>query len=147
MFVVKRNLPEDLELVKQYAMSFLLTPYSWGGSGFAGIDCSGLTQEILLAAGIDPVGDQTAQGLFNHFMNPKHGKTGEPKLGALAFYGENHQKITHVVWCLNSFLMIEAGGGGSKVNDRQDAIDANAFVRVRPIHRRKDLLAIINPVY
>lgn len=147
MFVVKRDLPTDISIIKEYALSFLLKPYRWAGDDFSGIDCSGLVQEILMAAGIDPVGDQTAQTLFNYFMDPKNGKTGEPQLGALAFYGESHMKITHVAFCMSSFLMIEAGGGGSKVNTVQDAIATNAFVRIRPILRRKDLIACILPKY
>jgi len=147
MFVIKRVLADDMEFVKQYALSFLLKNYKFGGDDFSGIDCSGLVQEILMAAGIDPVGDQTAQTLFNYFIDPKNGTSGEPRLGSLAFYGESHLKISHIAWCLTSYLMIEAGGGTSKTNTVQDAIDKNAFVRVRPIHRRKDLIAIINPKY
>ena len=45
---------------------------------------------------------------------------------------------------VDEFLeMIEAGGGGSRVTDLENAIKYNAFVRVRPIARRSDLVAVI----
>lgn len=147
MFVVKRVLADDMEFIKDYAVSFLLTKYIYGGDDFAGIDCSGLVQEILMAAGIDPEGDQTAQTLFNYFIDPKYGSAGEPRLGALAFYGSSHLQISHIAWCLNSYLMIEAGGGSSNTLTERDAMARNAFVRLRPIHRRRDLVAIILPKY
>ena len=49
-------------------MQFVGTPYVWGGNNvMEGLDCSGYTQVILRAAGLDPKGDQTSQGLYDHF--------------------------------------------------------------------------------
>ncbi len=43
------------------AESFLHTPYVWGGNSAAGIDCSGLAQASLLAAGLSCPGDSDMQ--------------------------------------------------------------------------------------
>lgn len=43
------------------AEMFLHTPYFWGGNSAAGIDCSGLAQAALLAAGIPCPGDSDLQ--------------------------------------------------------------------------------------
>ena len=43
------------------AESLLNTPYLWGGNSAAGIDCSGLAQAALLAAGIACPGDSDLQ--------------------------------------------------------------------------------------
>jgi cell wall-associated NlpC family hydrolase len=135
-----------VKLVVEYALSFLGKPYKWAGDDpLAGWDCSGLVQEILASAGIDPPGDQTAQGLFDHFE--KNGKYGVYGPGALAFFGESTRKISHVGFCLDTYRMVEAGGGGSKTLTEQDAITQNAFVRIRLIKARKDFQAVIMPFY
>ncbi len=135
-----------MNLLIDYAMSFVGTPYKWGGATpIGGIDCSGLVQCILSAAGIDPIGDQTAQALYNYFET--NGSVNTYGAGALAFYGESVAKVTHVAFCVDQYRMIEAGGGGSKVNTLQDAIVHEAFVRVRLIKSRKDLVSVIKPRY
>lgn len=135
-----------MEVVCRYALEWVGTPYRWGGDDHSGMDCSGFAQEILAAAGEDPPGDQTAQGLFNIFqksgvLNPRQ------HAGALCFYGRSATKITHVGFCLNQYQMIEAGGGGSRTKTEADAIRDNAFIRVRLINRRQDLVSIIRPMY
>jgi cell wall-associated NlpC family hydrolase len=64
--------------------------------------------------------------------------------GALCFYGKP-EDITHVGVALTQRTMIEAGGGGSKTLTLEDAIKQNALVRLRPIRRRSDLVAVIAP--
>lgn len=130
------------EIIESYALSFLGLPYRWGGDDpIAGFDCSGLVIEILQAAGVFPRGrDLTASGLANFYAVEK-----SPKFGALVFYGK--PKITHVGFCLNSELMLEAGGGGSKTNTEKDAEAQNAFIRIRPIASRSDIAGYRYPDY
>lgn len=109
-----------------------------------GYDCSGFVQELLASVGEDPSGDQTAHSLYKHFK--RYGKESSPESGCLAFFG-SHERIGHVTFCIDRFRMIEAGGGGSKVKTREDAALKNAYIRIRPISNRSDLVAIIKPEY
>lgn len=138
---IKMNIDELIN----YAKSFLGLPYIWGGDDpIKGFDCSGLIQEILESVGIDPPGDQTAHQLYEHFK--KVGTICPPEKGALVFFG-SMDKVTHIALCLDELHMLEAGGGGSKCLTRDDAAIQNAFVRIRPIARRKDKVCFIMPKY
>ena len=129
----------------QYAHSFLGKPYIWGGDDpILGFDCSGLVQELLASVGMDPPGDQTAHNLYMHFINEPH--TSKAKAGSLAFFGPR-PKVTHVGFMIDKWRMVEAGGGGSRTKTVADAAAQNAYIRIRPIHRRTDLIAIIHPNY
>lgn len=130
-----------------YAMTFVGTPYIWGGDEpLVGFDCSGFVQEVLSSIGADPPGDQTSQTLYNHFAHDGL-IIDKPMQGSVVFFGRGEDMVTHVALCIDSHRMIEAGGGNRQCKNRQDAITYNAFVRVRPIKSRRDLVAIINPYY
>jgi len=134
---------EMIEVACDYAMQFAGTPYIWGGNNpLEGFDCSGFAQEILAAMGLDPRGDQTAQMLYDHFI--EEGIEMEPQRGCLAFFGEE-ERITHVAFCLSEDQMIEAGGGGRACKDEESAAAHGAYVRVRALDARSDLVACIYP--
>lgn len=134
-----------MKLLIDYALQLVGLPYRWGGDDtIEGFDCSGLAQELLASVGFDPPGDQTAEGLRQHFM--EHGRPlNMPQVGALVFYGK--EKATHVAFCVDFFRIIEAGGGGSKTISEKAAADQNAYVRIRPWNHRKDILGIYMPDY
>lgn len=135
-----------MEHLIDYAKSFLGKPYIWGGEHpCIGFDCSGLVQEILKSAGLDPQGDQTAQGLHDYFESSS--THGVYAAGSLAFYGKSVTEITHVAFCIDPYRMIEAGGGDSSCVDTVSAVRKGAFVRMRLITARKDLVAILKPRY
>lgn len=130
-----------------YAKSFIGKPYIWGGSHPAlGFDCSGFMQEILASVGIDPKGDQTAQGLYDYFLY-EGDKASGPFAGTLLFFGKNTESIKHVAMAVSESQMIEAGGGDQKNLTIDDAIKYGGHVRLRPISNRKDLVAILKPIY
>lgn len=138
------------KIVMEYAFSFLGTPYRWGGDDpLVGIDCSGLVLEVLKAAGVYKGHfDTTAQGLYDDLTKNKSAAiTHSPEPMCLAFYGKSNKEITHVTLCVSSTRMLEAGGGGAKVVDLASAAKANAYVRIRPIDSRVDIIAIVKPVY
>lgn len=133
-------------VMREYALSLLGRPYIWGGDDpMRGFDCSGLVQEILASVGFDPQGDQNAQALYKHFLPIS--QSGTRGMGALVFYGSSVSKINHVAMLLDTTHIIEAGGGGSTTVSEKEAIAQNAFVRIRPYNRRKDIVAILLPGY
>lgn len=133
-----------MQTLINYAMSWLGTPYKWGGSGRDGIDCSGLVQEILKTCnGCTPT-DRTASQIHEYFVaEGRYIPT--PKAGALVFYGR--EKISHVAFSIDNWRIIEAAGGDRNTNTREDAVHRNAWVRIRPYDYRSDLLGIIMPNY
>lgn len=110
-----------------------------------GLDCSGYVQEILRFAGEDPSGDQTAQGLYNHFE--KAGKYGVYGPGGLAFYGKDTKSVIHVAFCVDNYRILEAGGGGAQTTSLEAAIKDKAYVRGNLIKYRPDWLCVIRPYY
>lgn len=137
------------QVVYDYAKRMLLVPYVWGGNHpLEGVDCSGLALELLRASGLWPHGtDTTAQGLRDTLVERGWRRLDilrePPDFGALAFYGRSVKSITHVAFCLNGAQMIEAGGGGSKTRTPELAAEQGAYVRIRPIRGRSDLIEVI----
>lgn len=139
-----------LPIILAYSKAFIGLPYIWGASHpSSGYDCSGLVQELLASVGLDPKDDQTAQTLFNHFelYSADYQSIGSAEAGAILFFGKSQKAITHVSFAFDSMHMLESGGGGSKTITVKDAIQHQAFVRIRPISNRKDLIGIFLPKY
>lgn len=134
-----------MEFLIKYALSWLGTPYIWGGQSRSGVDCSGLVQVILQSVGASPSNDYTAHGLYLHFA-ANGTQLKEPKEGAIIFYG-THDRMIHVAFALNDWQIIEAGSGNSKIKTVEEAQTANAYVRIRPYNYRKDVYAIFMPRY
>ena len=137
------------QIILNYAYSFLGTPYRWGGDDpLLGVDCSGLVIEVLKAAGVYKGSfDTTAQGLYDDLLRKKAIIAHSPEPMDIAFYGKTISDITHVALCVSPTKILEAGGGGHKVVNLQAAAAANAYVRIRPIDHRVDLVAILKPLY
>lgn len=135
-----------ITLLYDYALRLIGLPYRWGGDDpLAGFDCSGLTIEILQAAGVLPKGyEGRAQDLFHLFQK------NQPEACAFAtllFFGKSIEAITHIGFGMSRTHMLEAGGGGAKTLTLADAIAQNAYTRLRPIRFRTDLVAMAVPPY
>lgn len=121
-------------------------PYIWGGDDPSGYDCSGFILELLKSHGIVENGfDATSKGLFTR-LKARTGSAVVPAagFGRIAFYGSDIGTITHVAICLDDRLVAEAGGGDQTVKTADDAARKNAFIRIRPLACRKDLVAILH---
>ena len=128
------------------SLRFLNLPYYWGGDDpMRGYDCSGLVQDLLAQLGLQPPHDMTSQQIHNYFLDPNRGLIDHFDTGTLTFYGKSKTQINHVGMILLGKTMIEAAGGNSTTVTLERAIAQNAFVRLRPYDRRKDLVAIIHP--
>lgn len=134
---------ENRRLATRVAWANYGRPYIWGGDDtMAGFDCSGLIVEVLKSVGELPhSGDWTASLLWQRYrMQRVH----RPRAGCLVFYG-TASKIVHVEFCLNERHCIGASGGGSSTTTLAKAIQQNAFVKVRPIRRRSDIVGYVDP--
>ena len=141
-----------LGIILEYSKRFVGIPYIWGGSHPSyGMDCSALVQHLLASVGFDPPGDQTAQTLYYSLKSlgfcDEIQTDAEKKPGVVLFFGTSLQTICHVALAIDPQHMIEAGGGGRNTVDVKSAIAREAFVRVRPIANRKDLVACLLPKY
>lgn len=135
-----------MELLQMYMMCFIGLPYRWGGDDpINGFDCSGLVQEILAAVDMDPPGDQTAQGLYEYFLDDCFPNV--KGCGSLVFYGKSTKAITHVAMMIDPVTVIEAGGGGSQTTSLEAAAKQNAYIRLRRFDRRRDIVAVLMPRY
>jgi cell wall-associated NlpC family hydrolase len=132
-----------IDTMMNYAHALLLMkiPYKWGGHcPLNGLDCSQYVQEVLASIGKDPIGDQTAQTLYE--IMRVYCKEDIVRRGTILFFGRHKKDITHVGIAINDKYMYEAGGGGSSTTTWEEAIRKNAMVRIRPI--RKDLVCFLN---
>ena len=140
-----RDYKMNIDILRQYAMSFVGIPYKYGGkTPMSGFDCSGLVSEVLKAARIlAPHDELNAQQIFDKIST--EGSWNVLKAGSLAFYGTDNKHIDHVVFLVDTDTAIGASGGDSTTILVEDAKSRQAFVKMRNVNYRKDLIAVIRP--
>jgi gamma-D-glutamyl-L-lysine dipeptidyl-peptidase len=88
------------------AKHFMNAPYLWGGKSILGLDCSGFTQLVFAAHGLQLKRDasqQAEQGQPLSFVE-------EAQTGDLAFFDNEEGKIIHVGIMLDNSTIIHASG-------------------------------------
>jgi cell wall-associated NlpC family hydrolase len=109
------------ETVCAIAQTLLNTPYLWGGKNAMGLDCSGFTQVVYAAVGVNILRnarEQITQGEEVKLLS-------EALPGDLAFFGYTNSetqaiRITHVGLLLSPTEIIHCAGGRVHI-DRIDA--------------------------
>jgi peptidoglycan endopeptidase LytE len=129
----------------QTALSYLGTPYIWGGDDPSGFDCSGFVLECLKSVGL--VADRTDFSADQLMTTLNAVRIDEPTEGALLFSLASSGKATHVVICLDSWFQIGASGGTSAIIDTPGAWRAKAYVKIRPIRLQPGRFRILLPKY
>ncbi|BBG01539.1 MULTISPECIES: C40 family peptidase [Pseudonocardia] len=99
--------------VTDAAQQLLGVPYVWGGTTASGVDCSGLVNVALKAAGIDP--PRTARALQT-WVTPIRQSDAQP--GDLFFWSPNGGTATHTGIYLGGNKIIEASQPGTVVTIR-----------------------------
>ena len=132
--------------LSEYLKLFIGIHYCFGGNNpMTGFDCSGLVCEGLRAMDVIRYNeDLTAQGIWNKLlMGHKSFSPTTFEKDDLIFYGKSPTEITHIGVAVSRWQLIEAGGGRSTTKTVAEAKKRNAFVRIRPIRMRKDLVGAI----
>lgn len=99
------NEPDSVHLMT-HAMSYLNTPYLWGGRSPFGIDCSGFAQIVYKLCGYKLPRDAYQQA--EHGFDVPFVETSEP--GDLAFFDNEEGRITHVGIITEPGKIIHASG-------------------------------------
>ena len=110
------------ETVCAIAQTLLNTPYLWGGKNAMGIDCSGFTQVVYAAVGVNILRnarEQITQGEVVASLS-------EALPGDLAFFGytdrdTQQMKITHVGLLLSPTEIIHCAGGRVHIDRIDDS--------------------------
>jgi len=82
------SIPESIELAKR----FLGLPYLWGGRSSFGYDCSGFTQMLVRARGIEMPRDADQQAAWKGVVSVDRK---DLQAGDLLFFGSSLKDITH----------------------------------------------------
>ena len=96
------------DFILQQAYKMMGTPYLWGGNSTKGNDCSGFTQTIFKASGIQLPRDARQQALEGVTITPNKNWSNIHK-GDLLFFGKE-DRVTHVGISIGGKDFIHQGG-------------------------------------
>ena len=96
---------KNFHSLEEIALSFLNSPYLWGGKTKFGTDCSGFVQSVFKIYGKILPRDSYQQALVGVEVNLENLKTGD-----LAFFGKKIDAITHVGIVISHKRIIHSSG-------------------------------------
>ncbi|HEY1678671.1 MAG TPA: C40 family peptidase [Candidatus Sulfotelmatobacter sp.] len=102
------TIAESIELGKK----FIGLPYLWGGRSSFGFDCSGFTQMLVRARGVNMPRDADQQAAWTGVV-PVERK--DLQAGDLLFFGSSAKKITHTAMYIGDGQFIQASTNGHPV--------------------------------
>lgn len=125
--IVNGYLSPDPGSLLECALSWLGTPYMWGGRSNWGTDCSGFVQLVYAAHGIRLPRDSYQQ--FE--ASPMLEATETAAAGDLLFYAETPGRVTHVAVCLDERHVIHCSESNAAValNDMEGALPIERKLR------------------
>ncbi|MBR4199117.1 MAG: C40 family peptidase [Bacteroidales bacterium] len=100
------NFVPQKETLLETARSFLNAPYLWGGKSIFGIDCSGFTQTVFSAHGIQLLRDASQQATQGQTVP----NLSQARPADLAFFDNDKGRIIHVGILLDNSQIIHASG-------------------------------------
>ena len=96
---------KNFHSLEEIALSFLNSPYLWGGKTKFGTDCSGFVQSVFKIYGKILPRDSYQQALIGTEVNLENSKAGD-----LAFFGKKIDAITHVGIVISNKRIIHSSG-------------------------------------
>lgn len=121
----------------RYAERYIGNFYSWGGESPDSFDCSGFASECAKAVGIFPRKSRpTADSLMSYGRSHGWAAVSVASPGCFVFWINGSGRAFHVEIAVDPpWFSIGASGGGPHVITKEDAAEANAFIKQRPIGR------------
>lgn len=98
--------PQGFEQIKKLALTYLKTPYLWGGKTHFGIDCSGFVQQVYKLNGYRLQRDAYQQAEAGTLVSSVE----EAQPGDLAFFTNPAGRVVHVGIVLEDNHIIHAHG-------------------------------------
>ena len=102
------EIEDPIQTRLKLARQMMGTPYLWGGNSSKGNDCSGFTQNIFEASGIQLPRDARQQALYGKEIVPNN-IWSNIQPGDLLFFGKE-DRVTHVGMSLGQYDFIHQGG-------------------------------------
>ena len=102
------TIPESIELGKR----FLGLPYLWGGRSSFGFDCSGFTQMLVRARGVNMPRDADQQAAWTGVAPVERE---DLQAGDLLFFGSSAKSISHTAMYIGNGQFIQAATSGHPV--------------------------------
>lgn len=113
-----KALPEpkskQINAVIEAGSQWIGTPYKWGGTTVAGVDCSGLMRHAFSSIGVLLPRDADQQALVGRMTATRWHRDGMRR-GDLMFFLNSRGRINHVAVYLGDNKFLESGGPGVRI--------------------------------